>query len=185
MEWAVIFATLMGPLFAVQATEWLGRRRQVREQQMRIFQTLMATRATNLDPRHVEALNMIDVVFHSSARQQAEIRGLWKAYLDHLSNKDYPKETWGVERVRLLVEMLHAMAVFLGFNFDKTHIKNQTYFPTGYGERENEYDMNRRLLGELLSGKRLLPLWIANLSNETPQPMPPEGSQEAAPGKSA
>jgi hypothetical protein len=65
----------------------------------------MATRAANLDPRHVEALNMIDVVFHSNAKIQLEIRRLWKQYLDHLSDKAYPKDSWGPRRLELLVEL--------------------------------------------------------------------------------
>ena len=65
-DWLVVIATLLSPLIAVQVTKWLDRRNQVRDEQIRIFKTLMATRASTLDPRHVESLNVIDVVISSN-----------------------------------------------------------------------------------------------------------------------
>jgi hypothetical protein len=165
-DWLVLIATLLSPLIAVQVTKWLERRTQSRDEQVRIFKTLMATRAANLDPRHVESLNVIDVVFHASEKKQIEIRRLWKQYLDHLNDRAYPRETWGVKRVELLVELLHAMAAYLGFDFDKTHIKNQAYFPEGYGDLENDLIANRKALREILTGQRSLPMWVTNFPSQ-------------------
>lgn len=162
-DWLVVAATLLSPLIAVQVTKWIERSRQSRDEQIRIFKTLMATRAANLDPRHVESLNVIDVVFHGTSRKEVEIRRLWKQYLDHLNDRAYPRDSWGVKRVELLVELLHAMATFLGFDFDKTHIKNQAYYPEGYGDIEDDNTVNRKALREILTGKRSLPMWVTNL----------------------
>ena len=167
-DWLAVLATLLSPLIALQISELLSRRRQTRDEQLRIFKTLMATRAANLDGKHVEALNMIDVVFHSTNRNELEIRRLWKQYLDHLGDKTYPKESWGVKRVELLVELLHAMAVFLGFDFDKTHIKTQCYYPEGYGEMENDQGLMRKAVVEILQGQRPLRMWIDNIPTSTP-----------------
>lgn len=168
-DWLVVIATLLSPLIAVQISKWLDRRTQSREEQVRIFKTLMSTRAANLDPRHVESLNVIDVVFHADDKQQIEIRRLWKQYLDHLNDRSYPRDSWGVKRVELLVELLHAMAKYLGFDFDKTHIKNQAYFPEGYGDLESDQIANRKALREILTGQRPLPMWVANFpSQDTP-----------------
>ena len=161
-DWLVVIATLLSPLIAVQVTKWRERRTQGREEQVRIFKTLMATRAANLDPRHVESLNVIDVVFHSNGKQEIEIRRLWKQYLDHLNDRNYPRDSWGVKRVELLVELLHSMAKFLGFDFDKTHIKNQAYFPEGYGDLENDQTVTRKALREILTGQRSLPMRVTN-----------------------
>ena len=166
-DFIIVFATLVAPLFAVQVTQFLDRRRQQREEQLRVFKTLMATRAANLDPRHVEALNMIDVVFHSNSKNEIEIRRLWKQYLDHLGDKAYSRESWGSRRVELLVDLLHAMANFLGFDFDKTHIKNQSYYPEGSGNLEDEQGVIRRSLAEVLSGKRALPMEVINLPKQS------------------
>lgn len=81
----------------------------------------------------------------------------------------------GVKRVELLVELLHAMATFLGFDFDKTHIKNQAYYPEGYGDVENDHTVNRKALREILTGERPLPMWITNL----PVQQQPDQSQNA------
>jgi hypothetical protein len=94
-DWIVVVATLLSPLIAVQVTKWIDRARQSRDEQVRIFKTLMATRAANLDPRHVESLNVIDVVFHGSSMNETEVRRLWKQYLDHLNDRSYPKDAWG------------------------------------------------------------------------------------------
>jgi len=162
-DWLMILATLAAPLFAVQVTQFVDRQRQKRDEQLRVFKTLMATRAAILDPRHVEALNMIDVVFHKNSKAEVEIRRTWKQYLDHLSDKLYPKESWNVKRVELLINLLHEIAIFLGFDFDKTHIKNQAYYPDGFGNVEEEQNVIRRSLAEILSGNRPLPMWVANL----------------------
>ena len=116
-DWLTVLATLLSPLIALQVSEIISRRRQVRDEQLRIFKTLMSTRAANLDPRHVESLNLIDVVFQANSKKEIEIRRQWKQYLDHLSDKAYPKDSWGSRRVELLVELLHSMAIFLGFDF--------------------------------------------------------------------
>lgn len=172
-DWLTVFTTLLSPLIALQISELLAGRKQTREEQLRVFKMLMSTRAAILDPRHVECLNLIDVVFHSNARKEVEIRRLWKQYLDHLSDKGYPKDSWGSKRVELLVELLHAMAVSLGFDFDKTHIKNQCYYPDGYGDLENDQGTIRRSLAEILSGRRPLPMWVANLPQQSQEPKPP------------
>lgn len=165
-DWLTVIATLLSPLIALQVSEIISRRRQVRDEQIRIFKTLMSTRASNLDPRHIESLNLIDVVFQANSKKETEIRRQWKQYLDHLGDKAYPQDSWGIRRVELLVELLHSMAVFLGFDFDKTHIKTQCYYPDGYGSLENDQGTIRRSLAEILSGKRSFPMRVTNLPDQ-------------------
>ena len=93
-DWLVVLSTLLSPLIAVQVTEFLGRRRQVRDEKLRMFRTLMATRASTLDASHVQALNSIDVVFSGKSAKQEAVRRQWKQYLDHLNDKNYPREHW-------------------------------------------------------------------------------------------
>ena len=168
-DWLTVIATLLSPLIALQVSEIISRRRQVRDEQLRIFKTLMSTRPAILDPRHVESLNLIDVVFQANSKKEIEIRRQWKQYLDHLSDKAYPKDSWDSRRVELLVELLHSIAIFLGFDFDKTHIKTQCYYSDGYGDLENEQGTIRKSLAEILSGKRPLPMWVANLPPQNDQ----------------
>lgn len=180
-DWLVVLATLLSPVIAVQVTEFLGRRRQVRDEQLRIFRTLMATRASTLEIAHVQALNTIDVVFSGKSAEQEAVRRQWKQYLDHLNDKTYPREHWETRRKELLVDLLDTMGQHLGFNFDKTHLKNQSYYPQGYGDLEAEQAALRRATFEVVSGKRPLPMWVTNLPERQGGPsLPPEPSNDAS-----
>jgi hypothetical protein len=57
----IVCATLIAPLLAIQAQKWLERFREDQERKLRVFKTLMATRATVVSAEHVQALNMIDL----------------------------------------------------------------------------------------------------------------------------
>lgn len=69
---------------------------------------------------------------------------------------------WNIRRVDLLVEILHKMAAVLDHSFDKTTIKNSSYYPRGYGTMEEEKAAIRRGVKELLDGGRTLPLYVTN-----------------------
>lgn len=174
-DWIMILAILLAPVIAVQASQYLERRRQIKEGKLRVFKILMATRASTLAPAHVEALNMIDVEFYGDNKKDKAVVQAWKAYLDHLADQNYPKETWGVKRTDLLVDLLYAMADCLGYDFDKTHIKNSAYTPKGYGEVEDDQFLLRKGLLGLLKGKISLPVYLVN-SLEQPEK---EGIEEA------
>src|SRR5688572_7798687 len=103
-DWLTLAAIVLAPLAAVQVSEYLGRRRQEREERLRVFKILMSTRASALHPSHVEALNLIDVVFAGTSKADRDIRGAWKQYLDHLSQSStLAPDVWGPSRITLLV----------------------------------------------------------------------------------
>jgi hypothetical protein len=61
----MIIAVFAGPIVAVQLQTLLERRREKRERKLKVFRTLMATRARKAaDPSHVEALNLIGIEFY-------------------------------------------------------------------------------------------------------------------------
>ena len=180
-DWLIVLSTLLSPLIAVQVTEFLGRRRQVRDEQLRMFRTLMATRASALDVSHVQALNSIDVVFSGKSAKQEAVRRQWKQYLDHLNDNNYRREHWEIRRKDLLVELLDTMGQHLGFNFDKTHLKNQSYYPKGYGDLETEQAELRRSMVEVMSGKRPLSIWVVKPPPQPGEPsLPPETPKNSA-----
>ena len=78
----MIGAVILAPLIAVQVDKYLEKKRNKKERKLNVFKTLMATRGRVLDPRHVEALNMIDLEFNG----EKAVTVAWKAYLDHLAN---------------------------------------------------------------------------------------------------
>ena len=65
-DWIIALATLLGPILAVQAQKWIEGVREQRTRKLRVFTQLMATRAARLSAEHVQAINMIDLVFYGS-----------------------------------------------------------------------------------------------------------------------
>ncbi len=160
-NWLMILAVLFAPLVAVQVTQHLEKNKLKREEKIRIFKTLMATRASNLDPKHVEALNMLDVSFYG-AKKYEKVTSSWKVYLDHLNDKDYPKDSWESKRKELFIDLLHTMAVVLDYDFDKSHIKNTSYYPSGYSDMEDDQYKLRKGLAALLAGESSFPIHVTN-----------------------
>src|ERR1700748_228812 len=99
VDLAIVGATLLGPVLAVEAQKHLDRIRGVDERRRTIFKTLMATRAALLAPSHVEALNAVPVEFHGKGRALKRINDGWKEYLDHLNTKMPDDAVWDSKRV--------------------------------------------------------------------------------------
>jgi hypothetical protein len=158
-DWGIVASTLVAPLIAVQITRLLDRLNQRRESRVQVFRTLMTTRAVNLAPNHIEALNLIDVVF-VRRRGDRVVREAWRRYFAHLNNKVYPRDLWNPKRIELLVELLYAMAQNLGYGFDKTLIETQAYSPSSVGSLEEEQQRMRTGLIGVLGGTHPLPVRI-------------------------
>lgn len=148
----MILAVLTAPLAAVQVQKWLEHHREERERKLRIFKTLMATRAVTLSQEHVQALNMIDIEF--CVRKYKKITTSWKEYLDHLGN--FPKDdqnqlpVWNDKKTDLLANLLMVMGQSLGYEFDAVHVKKGIYMPQGHADIEEENILIRRGLIGLL-----------------------------------
>jgi len=77
-DWLAILAILAAPIVALQIQKYIEDRKEIRARKMQIFRTLMATRATRLDAKHIEALNMIDIEFFKNEK----VTEKWKLLLD-------------------------------------------------------------------------------------------------------
>ena len=163
----MILATLCGPLIAVQVTRYLDDLKEIRSRKLNIFKTLMATRAYSLSAAHVEALNRIDLEFNSNTKAEKKVLSIWKEYLDLLGNTSLSPEQWSFRRVDILVELLSAMGEALGYDFDKIQIKNATYAPVAHGRIEEEQQVIRGQVLEVLNGKRSLPIQVINSPQTT------------------
>lgn len=162
----MICATTLSPLIAVQVTRYLDDRNEEKGRKRHVFKTLMATRAYNISHRHVEALNSIDLEFSSKKTLEKNVLDVWQQYLDHLGHTNMESEAWNIKRVDLLVDLLHAMGKAVGYDFNKTQIKNGTYSPTAHGRIEGEQERIRAMLLELLDGKRVLPMHVTNIPDQ-------------------
>lgn len=171
MEWLNILAVLLSPLFAVQASQWLDRKRDEKRRQVAIFQTLMTTRAQSLSPQHVQALNAIDLEFGD--KKSKGVREAWKAYLDHLNTSGATPEMWAARREELFVDLMHTMSARLAYKFDKTEIRRSIYAPRGHSDLERDNEIVRKALVAIMEGKAGFPIWVANLPTDAgAQPSP-------------
>ncbi|MCB0748321.1 MAG: hypothetical protein KDC90_12745 [Ignavibacteriae bacterium] len=158
-----IIAILLAPVIAVSVGRYLASRKEERESKLWIFRTLMATRATRMSHEHIRALNMIDVSFYGDDKKSKNVIESWKVYLDNLAiNTEKMSEDalnhWSDKNQDLLIDLLQKMALSLDYNFDKTSIKNTSYFPRGHELQELDQLIIRKGMVELFKGSSSLPI---------------------------
>jgi hypothetical protein len=158
---AIVFATLAGPVLAVQAQKWVERGREKHNRRIAIFRTLMATRANSLSPAHVEALNAIPIEFYGGRFK--EVVEAWKAYLDYLSQKGIEPAVWSQKRYDLFIELLWTLSLSLRYQFSKVELQREVYSPMAHAEIETQNNTIRIGLAKILGGEAALPLDIRTL----------------------
>jgi hypothetical protein len=193
-DWLNVLAVFLSPLFAVQITVWLADRKGKRARRLSLFHTLMATRGSlgangRLAPEHVKALNMLDIEFHGQ-KSAKPIIDTWKSYLDHLTNaaptNDAQWEVWNSRRDDLMVSLLHAMSIVLGYKFDQTFIRRTIYAPQGYADIEADSFVMRKALVEMLHGRKALHITVAPPLEVATNTQPPLAQRSPTnPGPSA
>ena len=165
-DWINVLAILLAPLVALRVSEYLQDRKERRQRKLSVFRTLMTTRATPLRLEHVQALNMIDIVFDSKREQDKAVRDAWKAYLDQL-NSSATTPGWMERREDHFVDLMHAMSMAVGYDYDKTYIRRTSYFPTGHGKLEEHEARVREAVLALLEGKGSLPVTLMGTTTES------------------
>lgn len=101
------------------------------------------------------------MAFYGGGEKEKKVREAWKAYHNHLNDKSYQPDRnaeWVVRQIDLFIDLLHEMAVCLGYDFDKTHLKSSWYSPEAHGTIEQELNVIRGGLAEILTGKRSFPV---------------------------
>lgn len=173
---ATIVAIYLGPIRAVTISRNNDELREARRRKLSIFSNLMKTRRAILDPLHVTSLNIVEVEFHG----HTDIIKTYRAYLDYL-NKPIPvnassaeTDSFFRERDDLLFDLIHAIGSQLGYSYDKRDLRKFSYAPQGWQNAEIEQQTFRRLIIELLSGRRPLPIkdFIASDANDKFPPPP-------------
>lgn len=165
-DWWVVAATVLGPILAVQAQKAVEAYRERRTRKGRLFEQLMATRASRVSGEHVRALNMIDLVFYGErtfgiqrrSKKEQRVLDSWKEYLDHLNNRadEDAIQHWATQGDELFVNLLYAIAEDIGYAFDRVQLKRGAYTPIAHGEIETETTELRRATLSLVTGKHAL-----------------------------
>lgn len=168
IDWAVIFATLAGPILAVWASEWRQQQRSVKERKEWVFRTLMITRAARLRIEHVEAINQIDFAFpRGSCAAVQDAWGLYRQHLRHadsISKEEATRRAWQTKANDLLSELLHQMAIDLKIPFSKSEITDNSYYPDSYVIDELRQQETKHLLLQVLQNGR--PINIRVIPND-------------------
>lgn len=174
-DYVMVLAVLLAPLVAVQVQKRIEVFRERQQRKLYVFGNLMATRAARVSPEHVQALNMIDLVFYGrkifSFRYQTKtektVTEVWKKYLDHLDTKCESDELkiWLTKGDDLFVELLSNMSESLGYHFDDVHIKKGIYAPKAHSDQELAQMTIRDGLVDIFSGKKAIPMAVVSFPN--------------------
>ena len=156
-------AVVIGPIAAIQIQKWLDKSRSKTERKLKIFKTLMSTRATRVSIEHVQSLNMIDIEFRG--RSYKKVVTAWRNYHDHLSNGNNQSTGWVERNDDLFIELLFEMGKSLDYEFDKVMLRRTAYSPIAHGDIEFEQQIIRRGLASILSGNTSLPVFFTNNAN--------------------
>ncbi len=171
VDWAVVFATIAGPILAVWASEYRQSNKQAKESRHRIFYTLMSTRATRLNPAHVEALNQIDFLFEG--KPYVQVRESWALYRKHLQSPESASvgdafAVWQSKSTDLFAELLHEISKALNLPFSKSYIIENSYRPDAHLYEEiNSIKMRQLILEVLENGRPLNIRTINEVKSET------------------
>lgn len=110
---------------------------------------------------------MIDLEFYGGGPKEKAVREAWKQYLDILDTRPESDAAgaWGMRQTELFVDLLYEMSNSLGYDFDKTHIKNSVYLPVAHGNLEQDQNVIRTGLVNIFTGKAAFPI-VAQAATE-------------------
>lgn len=173
-----IFAALLGPILAVQAQKFIEAIKENKSRKLFVFNQLMATRAARLSPEHVQAINMIDLVFygrfifgiHYRSRKEQAILDAWREYHDNLLNgaelPEAQQHAHFAQRSELFINLLYAIAQDVGFKFDRVQLKRGAYTPVAHEEIESEQRELRRSILRTFSGESALNMNVLHMPSD-------------------
>jgi hypothetical protein len=170
-----VIAIFSSPLVALEIQKRLDKKRSRTDRKMDIFRKLMTTRASTMNPAHVEGLNSIEIEFHAKDGPDKKVLDAWKLYASHLNAARMQPgpdlNRWVERKQELLTELLHEMALALGYDISKATIKDDTYYPQGYVDVEQEQHALRKAALEVFSGARPLAATVVG-EVQTSAPLP-------------
>lgn len=163
---AIVVATLLGPVLAVQAQKWIERGRDRQQRRLWIFRTLMATRAANISPQHVEAINAVPIEFYGQKKSFKAVVEAWKTYIDYLYQDKVNPDVWVARRLELFNAMILLMAKTLGYEFTAVEISRELYSPKAHAQMETEQKLIREGLAAIFRGERAFPMEVKTFPSD-------------------
>jgi hypothetical protein len=142
-------------LIALEIQKRLDEGRNRRERKLSVLRRLMTTRATDISPAHVEALNSIEVEFYATKGPDKKVLDAWRIYINHVNKpmeEGSTAERWVETRKELLVNVVYEMGQSLGYDIDRVAIKNNVYYPKGQVDVEMELHALRKAALKVFTG---------------------------------
>lgn len=185
-----VVAVLISPIFALEVQKRLDDRRASLDRKMSIFRRLMNTRATQMSPAHVEALNGIEVEFYATSGPDKKVLDAWRLYINQLNSPAGQGEAlnrWVDKKGNLLIDLLYEMAQRLNYDIDKVAIQKNVYHPVGFVQIEAEQHALRKAALAVFSGEQAIQATVVcRVQTTQPLALPEElGAPQPAPRRPA
>jgi hypothetical protein len=152
--------SILAFFFSPRYQKNLERKKEAHSRRVNIFKILMATRASRLSYRHVEALNMVDLEFLGN--EYSAVLAARNNYYDNLFNRNQDPSfisAWADKNDDLLAGLLFEMGKALKYNYKLVDIKRNVYIPQAHVTLEEEENYIRKSIVTLLqNGQGTIPM---------------------------
>ena len=136
---SVVIAAVGSGLVATLITLLVQKHNEIKRIKVSIFETLMAHRYMISDKENVEALNKVEVVFHSDK----DVRQAWKEFLDE-ADKGAANLGAGVNINDKYLKLLEKIAESIGYKKINWENIKRFYYPTGLSTKITEEALLRK-----------------------------------------
>lgn len=162
MEWAVVAATVVGPVAAVIITLWYQASDRRYQRKVAVFSTMMRWRRHILAVDFVGSLNLVPVEFSNSPKVVSRYQELFQLFEDSgWRSEDLVIRNRLIDSINSkTTELLSAMASDLHIKIDQIQILKSAYAPQGWADEEERSRNLRDRAEMLLRGEIRLPVEI-------------------------
>lgn len=168
IDWAVVGATFLGPVFAVMLTLWLQNRSSVRQTRMSVYEVMMRLRRFPTSNDFVGAYNLVPIHFHGVAKVMAAYREVQRVVNDQSWKITDAVPQLNRNHELALATLLVEMSRTLGIKVESVDIQNGGYAPDGWRAEQEKHEAMQHALFGVLIGARSVKVEVATYSPETP-----------------
>lgn len=167
-------SVIVSPLVAIFITRYNDDKKETIRRKSEVLTKLMGTRSLRLSIEHVSALNVVQLEFHDTPK----VLTAYQNYITHLGTT-FPSVEADIQRYLqhrsdLFMDLVHAMASSLGYDFDKRDLERLSYGPQAwYQEEENIRIVRSHLIDVLSNAKPLSVVIRPDISISPGFPPPP------------